>query len=147
MKLTEHFSAQEIFGRREPDRLELFLARQLCLRLEVLRNIAKSPLRVTDGARPIRVHHHLVGPWFFGMGAGDVLPIERGQVRPWTKTEYQMARRTLVDGPARPLVGQLIFYPKRGHIHISNPRHVLFNAQAIRGLGLPVKRPAYIYPE
>jgi hypothetical protein len=177
-RLSDHFRVRELFpDLPPPDRLELYLARQLCHNvLEPLREIADEPLLVTDGRRTWRRHlnlkdrrlkpsptsDHAYGAgfvegfledrtrkwpaaWFFGTGAADVVP---ARTLRWTMRQYREAERRLVDEPEEPLVGQLIYYPKRGHLHVSNPRHLILSAQAIRELGLPAKRgPAYVSPD
>ncbi len=102
------------------------------------------------------------GVWFFGVGAGDVKPVHRGVRRKWTPDEFEEAKERLLDPLCRMAirtvetghslnctckVGQLIYYRKRGHIHVSNNRRLVLSSVAIGGLDLPPKRgPAYVNP-
>lgn len=166
-QLSEHCHQREIFGAVEPTPAQWRLARYWARNLfEPVRAVIGAPLLITDGLRSFerqqefiaeglrpdsRTDHSWMSSWNpCGVGAGDLVPIgPDGRPRKVTRREYDRIQEELFGHGAkfRDLVGQLIWYPVRGHIHLSNPLSLVFTPWAIENLGLPQRRKTYIYPE
>ena len=165
-KLSPHFAVHELFGEHEPTQQESYLATQLCVYvLEPVREVMGCPLFVTNGFRPWeqvldlekRGYHpsktsdHSFGQdWYkWGVGAADLLKVVNGQRQSFSAHDYNKLVDVLLDEDSihRKSLGQLIWYPSRGHVHVSNAREVLLTPQAQRGLNLAVKRQHFVYPE
>lgn len=153
--LSQNFSVLEIFGEHAPTEAERFLAERLCAEvLEVVRGVVGMPLHITDGYRtweqfqelqrrgykPYRYSDHsYLQAWSpFGVGAADVLKIRTTRARhkarePFTEEEYLAC----VDALPQECYGQVIWYRRRGHMHLSNPRSVWFTEAAQRYGGFP----------
>lgn len=163
--LSPHFAVSEIFGGHTPTKVERFLARTLCMDLlEPIRRIIGHPLHVTDGYRtrtrikelrqrgynPYRYSDHSYlqswHPW--GVGAADIVKIEptRGGHHSrvgFTEEEYDEIVSVMSDGDYTPW-GQLIWYRRRRHIHVSNPREVMFSTEFIGAHRFPRRAATYI---
>jgi hypothetical protein len=168
MHLSKHLLVREVFGSNEVTQLGMFLAVMLATRVfEPIRVLINSPLRVTDGFRTTARHNDLLLRDYhpskttdhsfggelnpFGVGAIDLLPIvgtgPGGHVRKFEEDEYKELVDHFSKSEYSSHIGQLIWYPKRGHVHVSNPRELLFAAVAIEKIPLRKKRRFFIYPE
>jgi hypothetical protein len=154
--LSTHFSEEEILREREVGEIQVYLAKRLALdQLEPIRGVVGCPLWVNDGIRwwerhldlkaqnlnPSLTSDHSFGlEWNrLGVGAVDIFKyIREGafprQPRPFTEPDYHHIVSILCEDPEDPPWGQLIWYRKRGHIHVANHRTVLYSAEAIERL-------------
>lgn len=162
LSLSDHFATVEVFGDHKPTAPERFLAEQLARRcLEPLRRHFGCPLHITDGYRtwerfkelksakynPYKFSDHsFLLEWHpYGVGAVDIVKVEGtrgGHSRrvAFTEDEYNAAVALLPPD----CYGQLIWYRKRGHMHISNPRSIWFSELALSHLQLPKQVSTYI---
>ena len=166
--LSKHLTVREVFGSNEVDELSFFLASTLALRLfEPIRKLVNAPLRITNGYRDLAQHNDLYERGYhpskttdhsyggelnrFGVGALDMLPVtgtgKNRTVRKFTENEYDGLLEHFQRDRTIGNVGQLIWYPKRGHIHVSNPRQLLYSAVAVEKIPLAIKRRFFVYPE
>jgi len=164
-RLSTNFSVHEVFGDHEPTTFQTFLARELAERcLEPIRALMQCPIYVSDGFRSFERHkeldargyqpyiltdHSFMDSWQpLGVGAVDILKLVRTrygnlQRRAFTEAEYDDITELL--GVENPLpYGQLIWYRKRGHLHISNPRSLVFSEAFVEHAGFPRRSATYI---
>jgi len=166
--LSEHLTIREVFKYSvDITDEQFFLARALATNVfEPIRHLIGLPIRVTDGERdqsrhdslyqrgyhPSKTTDHSFGNPLnpYGVGAIDLLPVdgEGGDqaVRPVTENEYGALVEFFKREPDD-VLGQLIWYPVRGHIHVSNPKSLLYSAAAIERIPIRVKRRFFVYPE
>ena len=157
-QLSPHFRVEEIFGSYEPNEAQWHLAQSLCLNLlEPIRKEVGTPLYITDGYRDRKRHKYLKGngysPYKYtdhsylnelnpkGVGAADVLKMVHTRGDHWARqafTEEEYHRCVAVLDPE--LVGQFIWYRKRGHFHVSNPRSIWFARLALQHGGFAPQR-------
>lgn len=163
--LSAHFTVAEIFGTHEPSEDQLFLARNLCNELlEPLRKILETPLYVSDGFRswerykdlqkrgykPYRWsdHSYMIDWNPYGVGAVDVLKLTptRGGHSARVRIEEDEFNRIVAEMQQDNWTpwGQLIWYRGRGHIHVSNPRELVFSHEFIQAHGFPRRQATYI---
>jgi hypothetical protein len=148
-QLSPHFTVPEIFGEHEPTEAQWYLAQALCLNLlEPIRKEVGTPLHITDGFRDRKRHAYLVkngySPYKYtdhsyldelnpkGVGAADVLKLVKKRGGRFTRvafTEEEYQRCLNVLDPQH--VGQFIWYRKRGHFHVSNPRLIWWSPLAL----------------
>ena len=168
-RLSDHLATWEVFGDHEPSTTQWRLARHLARHVfEPVRAVlGDRPLIVTHGLRtqakqtelqregykpsPSSDHSWMLdwNPW--GVGAIDVMPLDRrGQPRAVTEREHsRVAERLLgVGSPFLDHLGQLIWYPVRGHLHLANPKALVFSRYARRHFPeAKPRRQFFIYPE
>lgn len=163
--LSPNFAMAEIFGTHDPNEDELFLARHLCAELlEPIRKIVGTPLYVSDGYRTWERYQDLQArgykPYRFsdhaylqnwnrhGVGAADILKLTPTR-------DMHVARRGFEEDEFNQIVselsqdnwtpwGQLIYYRQRKHIHVSNPRELVFSHEYIQAHGFPRRQATYI---
>lgn len=166
-QLSSHFSVAEIFGSVAPNPGQRYLGERLCHDLlEPIRALVGEPLRITDGLRtwarwedleargynPSRdSDHSFLLDWNpHGVGAADIVRLVRvasGRTvaRSFTERQFQLIVEKLSGpSPIDPPWGQLIWYRKKGHIHVSNRRSVWYAPAALSALALRVQRRTYI---
>ena len=162
-QLSPHFTVREIFGEHEPTEAQWYLAQALCLNLlEPIRKEVGCPLHVSDGFRDRRRHNELkhrgYNPYKFtdhsfldqlnpkGVGAADVLKLMQKRGGHYTRTAFTEDEYQRIVNVLDPdLVGQCIWYRKRGHIHVSNPRSLWFAPLALaHGEFAPQRAQTYI---
>ncbi len=173
-RLSSHFRAREVFGTNLAiaGPVQIYLARHLAVELlEPLRYAIGSPLIVTNGMRTLadtkrleregyrpsyRSDHSFGLPWNpIGVGAVDLFKTmhdsSTGRVKPARMTEYDYDIACDLffgeDNRFSNQIGQVIWYPERGHMHVSNAKHVLFSGAAVRALRLSKARRHYIQRE
>lgn len=161
-QLSPHFNERE-FGRGPMSETQRWLARELCVRcLEPIRAIVGTPIYLTDGVRTWDEHQDLerrgYSPYIlsdhsymlewnpYGVGAADCLRLVQEQggwrYRPFTEEDYGAVVEQMADDGAP--WGQLIWYRRRGHLHVSNPRDLVYSDAFIGALGLPDRRQTYV---
>lgn len=164
-RLSPHFSVAEVFDGHDASPHQVWLARRLAERvLEPIRKLMGCPLHITDGFRtlerqndlkargykPYRLtDHSFIEPWQpLGVGAVDILKLVRtrnGNVSRMAFAEDEYDRIVEMFEPEEPLpYGQLIWYRRRGHIHVSNPRTLAFSGAFVTAVGFPARKATYI---
>lgn len=164
-RLSPNFRVSEIFEHVEPTDEQLWLARHLCeTLLEPIRSCVGTPIFVSDGARSWSRHnlleargynpyrysdHSFMLDWNWrGVGAVDILKLvqtRQGNLARSTFIEDDYDAIVSMFGVEDPLpYGQLIWYRKRGHIHVSNPRWLVFTDAFIRAYPFPRRQATYV---
>lgn len=162
LNLSHNFLVSELFGEIQPTGYQRWLAAVLAARvLEVVREVVGGPVYVTDGFRDQTRHHDLkrrgYHPYRFtdhsfghswqplGVGAGDLIPLVKTRQGNLTRGKFTEAQYdAVVTELSSEVAGQVIWYRKRGHIHVSNPRSLVYTRVALSELGLPGQRWTYI---
>lgn len=166
--LSPHFRVREVFEEHQPTDTQLWLAKILARDLlEPVRKIVDCALYISDGYRswarwkdlkrrgykPYRhSDHSYLEAWNpFGVGAVDLLLLVRTRTNhirrePFRQEHYETIVEAMA-GEGNPPWGQLIWYPDRGHIHVSNRREVYFSEAFIAAHGFPAREATYTKEE
>ena len=160
--MSKYFGIHEViksqYGTVTPTDYQIALANRLFQVLHIPRDYFGFVFDITSGMRnktivggmladgtslnsSTRTDHSYMDPdvYLFGVGAIDFTCKKCKDVFYWIM-EKTMNRKLLA-------IGQLIWYPERNFIHISNPKSLIFSQDAIKMFGIPILPKYLIYDE